>query len=63
MRITIKVVDKANPNGVRIGSAIVNNSGGWGFISPGQKIDQDATLIFESSSGGKLSDVTITITN
>ena len=63
VRITIKVVDAANPNGVRIGSAIVDNSGGWRFISPGQTISEGATLIFESSSGGILSDVPVTITN
>ena len=63
VRITIKVVDTANPNGVRIGSAIVDNSGSWRFISPGQTISQGATLIIESSSGGILSDVPITVRN
>ena len=63
VRISIKVVDSDNPNGVRIGSAFVDQLGVWRFSSAGQTIKQDAKLIIESSSGGILADVPVIISN
>lgn len=60
VRIIIKVVDTANPDGIRIGSAFVDQSGNWRFSSKGQTISDEATLTIESSSGGKLTGVPIT---
>lgn len=61
--ITLKIVDTANPNGVVLGTTSVDNLGNWRFRArrTGQALGQGSTLIIESSSGGILTNVPLTI--
>ena len=64
VKITIKIVDSANPNGKVLGTATVDNAGAWRFrIQINIAILQGGTLTIESTSGGKLTKSPVTIRN
>ena len=65
VRVTIKMVDSANPNGKVLGTATVDNAGTWRFRSTNSNIAilQGGTLTIESTSGGKLTNQPVTIRN
>ena len=61
VKVTIKIVDSANPNGVVLGTADVDPLGNWRFRNTGLPIQAGGTLTIESSSGGKLTNVPVRI--
>ena len=63
VKITIKIVDSANPDGKVLGTTTVENTGVWRFRSTNSNIAilQGGTLTIESTSGGKLSKHSVTI--
>ena len=61
VKVTIKIVDSANPKGVVLGTADVDPLGNWRFRNTGLPIQTGGTLTIESSSGGKLTNVPVRI--
>src|SRR4030095_5104138 len=59
VRVTITIVDSANPNGLQLGTADVDALGNWRLQTTGSAIRSGGTLTIGSSSGGKLTSVPV----